>query len=234
MTKELTIVVPAYNEQDRLVKTVNEIVEVADKVLTSWELILVNDGSTDRTREVAESLRDIRPGEIQILDLQQNKGVGNAFLLGLSKASKEFITLIPGDNAFTISGVRTLFSSVGDAELVISYRSNPAARTFLRRWLSRFATLVLRLISGRQIRDAHSMFVYPVKVARQFKFSPGYGYHMETLSRMLLIANSVKEVPVELNPKPDASSGVMRMQTLYILGSTALRLLWLRITGRLT
>lgn len=233
MTKDLTIVVPAYNEQNRLAKTVNEISEIADEVLTSWEIILVNDGSTDRTLEIASSLKDARPNNIQILDLPKNKGVGNAFLLGLGKASKEFITLIPGDNAFAMSGIRTLFSFVGDAELVISYRSNPAARTFFRRWLSRFATLVLRLISGRQIRDAHSMFVYPVRAVRKFKFSPGYGYHMETLSRMLLIANSLKEVPVELNPKPDASSGVMRMRTLCILGSTAIHLLWLRVTGRL-
>jgi hypothetical protein len=95
------------------------------------------------------------------------------------------------------------------------------------------ATLLLKLISGRAIRDAHSLFVYPVAVVRTMVFSTGYGYHMETLARLLLTVERFEELSVELNPKPDASSGVMKIRTLVILGATVLRLFHLRLTGRL-
>jgi glycosyltransferase involved in cell wall biosynthesis len=226
-------VVPAYNEVTRLRLTVTELVEEAEHADLCYQVIIVNDGSVDGTAEVAEDLARERPGAISVIHQPVNLGVGRAFLAGLNVTDKRFITLVPGDNAFARSGIARLFAAAGSAELIVTYRSNPQARTFLRRWLSRFATLTLRLISGRAVRDAHSMFIYPVDVVRQFRFSAGYGYHMETLSRMLLVARTVREIPVELNPKPDASSGVMKVRTLLVLGATAVRLLLLRITGRL-
>jgi len=154
--------------------------------------------------------------------------------LGLSLAKYPWLTLIPGDNAFHQSGLETLFSAVNSAELIISYRENMQARTPLRLVLSRIATNLVRLVSGKYIRDAHSMYVFPVALTRSLNQSAaGYGYHLETLCRLLRRVDAYIEVPVTLNPKPDASSGVMKPKTLLILGATMAKMLLYRIVGKL-
>lgn len=234
MKKELTVVVPAYNEVTKLDVTVTEILQSASKLLSSCEVIIVNDGSVDGTGAVADALVELNKPQVKVIHLTENKGVGNAFALGLQLANYSYITLVPGDHAFAKSGIDRLFGRVGAADLLVTYRANPNARTFLRRQLSRLATLLMKLISGRVVRDAHSLFVYPVAVARKIDFSTGYGYHMETLARLLLTVERFEELPVELNPKPDASSGVMKIKTLVKLGLTVLRLAVLRLSGNLS
>ena len=232
--KELSIIVPAYNEETNLEKTISEAYSCAVKCLEAFELMVVNDGSTDRTGQIADALAIQFPSAMKVVHFKQNRGVGAAYREGLKLARFPFLTVIPGDNAFHQTGVERVFSLVGTSNLIVSYRSNPQARSALRRWLSRFATLLMRGLTGSHIRDAHSLFVFPVDLARKIHVPLGYGYHLESLSRLLLMTDSFVEVPVELNPKPDQSSGVMKLGTVMKLAGTVLRLYALRIAGRLT
>lgn len=232
LKKQLSIVVPAFNEGSKLAKTLNEILEIVP-MLDDYELIVVDDGSSDNTAEVAQQFVSARPGLVTLIRHETNRGVGAAYLNGLAVARHPFLTLIPGDNAFGTEGVRRLFALVGEAEMIVSYRENPGERTFLRRWLSRLGTLLVWGVTGKRIRDAHSMYVFPVALARKLEVSSGYGYHVESLCRLLLMVSSFREVPVNLNPKPDASSGVMKRKTLMNLAWTMARLYLLRLSGRL-
>jgi glycosyltransferase involved in cell wall biosynthesis len=135
--RELTIVVPAFKER-RLRPTVRELVEEARNSQLDFEIIIVDDGSTDNTASVAEHLKSELPDVLRVIRQPVNQGVGRAFECGLKLASCRFITLVPGDNAFARTGIARIFGAVGSADLIVSYRSNPSARTFLRRWLSRF------------------------------------------------------------------------------------------------
>jgi hypothetical protein len=81
----------------------------------------------------------------------------------------------------------------------------------------------MRLVTGRPIRDAHSLYVFPVAAARQVGRNTGYGYHIEALSTLLRGGVSYAEVPVLLNPRPDSSSKVMRLSVLARLIATMAR-----------
>lgn len=221
--KQLTVIIPAFNEEDKLPITLREAFRAALGTLDEFEILLINDGSRDRTGEVADRLARTYP-HVHAYHQPTNLGVGAAYRKGLDLASYPYLTLIPGDNAFHHSGVRAVFEQVGQADLVISYRQNPRARTPLRRLLSRFATMALRLLTGCSVRDAHSMYVWPVEIARQIPVNAGYGYHIETLSTLLQSGLSFIEVPVLLNPKPDFSSGVMRPKVLASMVLTMARL----------
>jgi glycosyltransferase involved in cell wall biosynthesis len=219
MSRNLTIVVPAFNEERKLPATVREALAEAARGLDAYEVIVVNDGSSDRTGEVADGLAR-ESAAVRVVHQPVNRGVGAAYYAALRLARHEYITLVPGDNAFHHSGLRTLFAAVGQADLVISYRQNMQARTPLRRFLSRCCNRAMRLLTGCAIRDAHSMFVFPTAEARRLPVTDGYTYHMRALAALLRRVGSYVEVPVTLNPKPDASSGVMRMRTLLALGGT--------------
>jgi glycosyltransferase involved in cell wall biosynthesis len=219
MAPGLTVIVPAWNEEERLATTVEEVVVAAERCLRAYEILIVNDGSTDRTAAVAELLAR-RYASIRVVHHATNLGVGAAYYTGLSLARHSSLTLVPGDNAFHRSGLETVFALVGSVEMVVSYRANPRARTPLRRLLSRCCTLGMRLVTGRPIRDAHSLYVFPVGQARQVRRNNGYGYHIETLSTLLRGGVPYTEVPVRLNPRPDSSSKVMRLGVLARLIAT--------------
>ncbi|MBE9116871.1 glycosyltransferase family 2 protein [Lusitaniella coriacea LEGE 07157] len=221
-TKQLSIIVPAYNEESTLGITVTEILSIAPKILDTYEVIIVNDGSTDDTAITADYLAQ-QHSCVSVIHQPTNRGVGAAYIAGLGAAQYEYLTLVPGDNAFNAAGIEALFKAVGTAELLVSYRSNMKVRTPLRHFLSIACTLSMQLLTGRPIRDAHSLYVYPVALARQIKVNPGYGYHIESLSKMLLRAESYKEVQVWLNPRPDESSGVMKPRVIFSLIATMLR-----------
>lgn len=222
MSPGLTIVVPAWNEEQRLAATVVEAAGAARRHLRAFEIIIVNDGSTDRTAAVADALAG-RFSFVTVVHHPENRGVGAAYHTGLSRARFRHLTLVPGDHAFHASGLHALFALVGRFEMVVTYRANPRARTPLRRFLSRLCTLGMRLVTGQPIRDAHSLFVFPVAQARQVRPNVGYGYHIETLSTLLRGAVPYTEVPVQLNPQPDSSSKVMRLAVLVRLIATMAR-----------
>jgi dolichol-phosphate mannosyltransferase len=225
--RNLTIVVPAYNEEGHIAKTLAAVLEAATGMLDNFEIIVVDDGSRDATGRIADEAAQ-RDSRIRVVHQAKNQGVGAAFIIGLAEARFESITVVPGDNAFSEDTLKEVFDAVGTAPLIVSYRANMEVRTPVRRLLSIACTWSMRIITGRWIRDAHSMFVYPVALARQVQVQPGYGYHIESLGRLLLAAPSYREIPAILNPRPDANSGVMRLSVVTLLVLTMLRLAWWR------
>ena len=201
MSPGLTIVVPAWNEGKRLAATVIEAAAAVRRHLRAFEIIIVNDGSTDGTAAVAVALAARFPF-VSVVHHPANLGVGAAYHTGLTLAKHRYLTLVPGDHAFHASGLHALFALVGRVEMVVTYRANPRARTPLRRLLSRLCTLGMRLVTGKPIHDAHSLYVFPV-AGRQVRRNSGYGYHMRH-SSTLLRGGCRAEVPVRLNPRPDS------------------------------
>lgn len=233
--KHLSIGIPAFNEEGKIQSTLLSVYKIAQGTLDKFEIIVVDDGSRDKTFESAQEIAKQLGEEIRVIRREDNQGVGSAFRLFLEAAKFPYISLIPGDNAFTAEGVKELFSAVGKSPLVISYRREmKQRRTFLRFVLSKIATAYLSVLSGKRVRDAHSLFVFPVEETRQLSVkNTGYGYHMETLSRLLRRTDQFCEVPVELTPRPDSSSGVMRPRVLLGLGMTMLKLIGLRLINKL-
>lgn len=228
VARNLTIVVPAFNEDRHIATTLQAVLRAASRTLDNFEIIVVDDGSSDATGRIADETARHNP-QIRVVHQPENRGVGAAFVIGLAEAQFEAITVVPGDNAFSEATLNNVFAAVGTAPLIVSYRANMEVRTPLRRLLSIACTWSMRLITGRWIRDAHSMFVYPVALARQIRVQPGYGYHIESLGRLLISAPSYREIPAILNPRPDANSGVMRFSVVALLVITMLRLALSRV-----
>ncbi|MCH9671690.1 MAG: glycosyltransferase family 2 protein [Gammaproteobacteria bacterium] len=224
----MSIVVPAFNEEACIELTLSVVSRVAQAHLAEYEILVVDDGSSDNTQALAAAFAEGKPN-VHVHRQPTNQGVGAAYLTGLVRAKYPWITVVPGDNAFAEEALKNVFSAAGTSDLVVSYRSNMEVRTPLRRVLSVICTRLMRLATGAGVRDAHSMFVFPVSLARAIRVQPGYGYHIDSLGRLLVLTDSFLEVPAPLNPRPDASSGVMRFGVVSLLGITMLRLMWWRL-----
>jgi hypothetical protein len=226
--RKLTIVVPAFNEERHIAETLRVVSRSAARHLTDYEIIAVDDGSRDSTGSIMDAAAKDN-ARIRAVHQPTNRGVGAAYLKGLDLARFDSITVVPGDNAFAEVTLDNVFQAVGTAPLIVSYRVNMDVRTPLRRTLSLICTALMRLITGHSVRDAHSMFVFPVALARTLAIQPGYGYHIESLGRLLVLCPKHIEVPAILNQQPDLNSGVMRPRVVFLLGTTMLRLIGWRI-----
>lgn len=226
--KTLTIWIPAYNEEDCLEKTVHEVLQVARDKLEAFEIIIVNDGSTDGTGTVANRLADEHP-EVVVIQHQENKGLASSYRECLALARHEYIIVLPGDNAFEIGGVGRIFDALGSADMIISYRTNQSDRRPIRSVQSRLMSFCLNVVFRLRLHDYHGIVALPVKYQRQIKVQAnGTGYHIETMLPMIFGGLIYEEVPVRLNPEGPGPYAVFSMKTYYDLISTMLRLLFSR------
>ncbi|MCG8562829.1 MAG: glycosyltransferase family 2 protein [Hyphomicrobiales bacterium] len=229
----LTVVVPALNEADRLAATVEQVDEVAGQICGDYEIVIVNDGSTDRTPEIADNLAADRP-HARVIHFETSQGVGAGFRAGLNAAAFEKISLVPGDNAFTRAALSNTFAAARKADMVVSYRENMETRTAIRRVLSIICTWMMRIAIGAPLRDAHSLYVWPVACARAVNAPQDYRYHLVTLAGLFRQRLTYVEVPAPLEPSADANSSVMRLSVVTSLGFAVLGLIARRLFAGLS
>ncbi|MEK7137091.1 MAG: glycosyltransferase [Patescibacteria group bacterium] len=168
---ELSIIIPAYNEEERLGKTLEALIAFLHHHVLSWEILVVDDGSTDNTLAVARAFSDAYP--VRTLRYEQNRGKGYALRTGVGSARGKCIATYDADAAIPVEDLYALYVCLidGGYDMVIASRfehKNPAAvRIPLHRFLLGriYAALCRPLVPG--IRDCScGCKVYRGDVAR--------------------------------------------------------------------
>jgi len=221
----LTILIPALNEEEIIAATVGEVLAVAKQSLDEFEVIVINDGSTDRTGAIINLLAEKHP-EVSPVHNSECRGVGWAFWEGVRRAKHVRLTLIPGDRAYNIDGIQRLIQALDSAELVIGFRTNQAATRQRRRAiLSAVYQRLIGWIFGFRLKDYHGIIIYPVIALRGLGLrTAGYTYQLEILVRLLRQGVGYVELPVTLNPAGRGSSRALRLRTLFDLIAALWRL----------
>ncbi len=223
--RRVTIVIPALNEQERIAETIEGVLPLARDLLDDFEIILIDDGSTDNTGAIMDRFAAEEP-RILVVHHAQRQGVGAGFKSALQRAKFGAITLIPGDHAFQNQGIARMFKAAGAADIVITYCDNQSDRSLNRSFQSHSLRFVLNCIFGFWLFDYHSMIIYPVKWLRQIPVkADGYGYQICALISLLQLRLSHVQVPVSLNAELKGSSRALRPRTYLELGMTILSLL---------
>jgi len=147
----LSIVLPAHNEEENAEKAVEEVYDVAQELGVDYEIILVNDGSTDRTGEIGRELEQRVPG-FRLVEHYPNRGYGGALKAGFAAASKELIAFFPADKQFVFAEIERLLERLDEADIVSGYRAD-RQDPFLRRLNAFGWNTLIRLLFGYLCRD---------------------------------------------------------------------------------
>lgn len=124
MTKkipQLSIFFPFWNEEKNIENVVKRAIPVAEKVAEKWEMILIDDGSSDKTLEIAEKLTKTN-SNLKVIKHNENRGYGASLKSGLTAAKYNFIVFTDGDNQFNFSEVTKFIEVIGNYDLVIGFR----------------------------------------------------------------------------------------------------------------
>ncbi|MFH1709467.1 MAG: glycosyltransferase family 2 protein [bacterium] len=117
----ISIFFPAFNEEKNIENTVKAAVLAATPLFSDFEIIIIDDGSKDKTPEIIDSLAK-SDKNIKAVHHPENKGYGAAVRSGFVNATKELVFFTDGDSQFDISEIKLLLPLINEADLVIGYR----------------------------------------------------------------------------------------------------------------
>ena len=211
MPKELSIVIPAYNERQRLPRYFDEICEYADHELPAdYEVLVVDDGSTDGTWEwLQETARSCRA--LRAIQLPKNQGKGAAVRTGVLAAQGRKILFTDADGATPIAEERQLRQRLNaGADLAIGVRveaeSNRCERTWHRRVQGEMFCWMVRQIVGVQTADSQCGFkMIQAEVGKAVYAGlqeNGFLFDVELLMEAARLGMSICEVPVNWSEIP--------------------------------
>lgn len=154
--RSLTIVLPAFNEEANIARAVDQAAEVAPKFADEWEIVVVDDGSQDRTAEVLEACKRTIPN-LRIIQHPRNQGYGAALKSGISSAKKDLIFFCDSDLQFNLNELGNLIRWIGQYDVVIGYRKRRVDPVYRR--LNAFGwNLLVRLLLGLHVKDIDCAF----------------------------------------------------------------------------
>ena len=222
MNPELSIVIPAFDESARIGDSLGKIFSYLQEKHPSAEVIIVDDGSSDHTSEVASSFCD-HHHEIssQVIRYEQNRGKGYAVKVGLQAAHAEIALFSDADLSTPIEELSKLIDPIKSGEYDVTFGSRALDRSLIgthqpwrREQGGKVMNLIIRTMSGLQFADTQCGF----KAFNMTKFRPlldlmtvdRFGFDIE----FLFVANYHKlrlaEIPVRWNNVEGSKVSVVR------------------------
>jgi glycosyltransferase involved in cell wall biosynthesis len=117
----LSIFFPFWNEEKNIEKVVLSAIPMAKKIASKWEILVVDDGSSDATASLAQKLAKI-DNHIRVITHSKNRGYGAALKSGFENAKYEYVVFVDGDGQFDFSEVEKFIAPIATSDIVIGYR----------------------------------------------------------------------------------------------------------------
>ena len=222
MSKNLSIVIPAFNEEARIVATLRQIMEYVKKNRPDSEIIVVDDGSSDKTAEVSESTCAEFPGvSCSVIRYDENRGKGFAVKTGMLAAEGQIALFSDADLSTPIEELPKLIKPIENNEYDIAFGSRALDRSLIgerqpwrREQGGKVFNLFVRGLTGMPFWDTQCGF----KAFRMEKFRPlldvmqieKFGFDVEFLFVAYHAGLRLKEIPVRWNNDDRTKVNILR------------------------
>jgi uncharacterized protein (DUF362 family)/Pyruvate/2-oxoacid:ferredoxin oxidoreductase delta subunit len=226
--KSISVFFPALNEEGSVERLTRDFLDLLQPMFEQGEVIIVDDGSTDRTGGIADRLAEENDGWVRVIHHKTSKGYGNALKAGFEAARYDLVFFTDGDYQFDIQDLRRALPLIDQYDIVVGYRYNrqdPRHRLVL----SRGYNLLIRFLLGVKLRDIDCSF----KLFRRSAVdkipieSVGYFVDTEIMVRGKEQGLSIKEIPVRHLPR---TSGVSKIRMKHIYTTVReIAVLWKKI-----
>lgn len=200
---ELSVVLPAYNEQENVERVVRDCTAFLDGTGLDYELLVTNDGSADQTGAILDRLAAELP-RLRPQHHPQNRGYGAALRTGFDAATKRFVFYMDGDGQFDIRDLEKLLPLATDDDHIVTGFRIERRDPFLRRMNAKlFGGFLVKIMLGVYVRDLNCAFkLIPKKVLDAITLeSTGALINAELYGRAIRKNFRIKEVGVHHYPR---------------------------------
>ena len=199
----LSIVIPAYNEEIGIAGTIDGVVEVIKPLHIGYELIVVNDGSTDNTAKIVENKN------IKIINHEENKGYGASLKTGVRYSQYENILIIDADGSYPAEHIPDLLESAMNYDMVVGARvAGNVKIPLIRKPAKLFINKLANYLAEKKIPDLNSgMRIIKKEIIQQFvKILPnGFSFTVTITLAMLTNDYQIKYIPINYNERKGKS-----------------------------
>jgi glycosyltransferase involved in cell wall biosynthesis len=191
---------PVYNERGNLVEILNRV----QAVPIEKEIIIVDDGSTDGTRQI---LRDIKGQNVKVILHERNQGKGAAIKTGLTEATGDIVIIQDGDLEYDPMDYLKLIPLIqsGEAQVVYGSRTLGGKKRSYHRyyWGGQFVTLVTNILYGLKITDEPTCYkMFKKEVIDRIKLDcTGFEFCPEVTAKVARLGYTIHEVPISYHPR---------------------------------
>jgi glycosyltransferase involved in cell wall biosynthesis len=232
---DVTIVIPCLNEEKNIAATLETIRQAMNEFSYNYELLVIDDGSRDRTGAVVEEYRCAHP-EMQLLLHRNCKNIGLAtsYVNGAFVGHGKYYKLVCGDNTEPKEALVTVFSHLGDAEMIVSYLVAVEGKSAVRMLISRFYTFLINFVSGHHMRYYNGGAVHlRYNVMRWGPYSFGFGFQAELITRLLDEGASYIEIGIKArHEQKQGLNDALNWKNFLSVTHTLLELLIRRVRRR--
>jgi glycosyltransferase involved in cell wall biosynthesis len=201
----ISVLVPALNEEKNIEAAIRKALRLVAGGFSAYEIIAINDGSTDGTGQIMEQLAKENKS-IKVTHHDKPWGLGGTYRDGLSKAKYEYFTLVAGDNEELEDAQQELYKHVGEADMIVSYTINSNVRGIDRQILSNSFTLGMNLLFWLNMKYYTGANILRTDLIRSTPmYTDGFAYMPSLLTRLVKRGYSYKEVPNRIQPSGKTS-----------------------------
>ncbi|KAA3646343.1 MAG: glycosyltransferase family 2 protein [Chloroflexi bacterium] len=193
-----SLIIPAYNEETVIGTVVTSSIKVLESLDTAYELLVIDDGSRDRTAQVAEATG------AKVIRHPYNIGNGAAVKTGIRAANGEVVVLMDGDGQHTPEDIQRLLEKMQDYHMVVGARTAQSETAWYRDWANKVYNLFATYVCGRKIDDLTSGFrAIKTDVAKGFVYLlPNTFSYPSTITLAVVRAGySLTYIPIQTNKR---------------------------------
>lgn len=215
MNSVISIVVMAFNEAKSLGTVVAEIDTVLAELNRPYEVIIVDDGSSDGTREISAQLAK-ENSSVRVIRHETNKGLGEVYRTGFMHAKGDFITFFPADGQFPINIIEQFLPLMNNTDMVLGYLPERDS-SLLAKCLSGLERALFGMLFGRLPRF-QGVMMFKRALLNELKLkSSGRGWTvlMELIIRARKDGYKITSVPTEFRPRLTGRSKVNNLPTIW-------------------
>lgn len=214
MRDSISVIIPAYNEE----KSIEDAVAVASGVLLEitddYEIIIVNDGSTDATGKIANRLAQ-KNVKVKSIHHKKNCGFGITFNDGLAASSKKYVTGFPADNDLRTETFKDILAARKKDRVASSYMITMSEREVFRQIISKSFIMITNFVFGMNLKYYNGYFICPLSLVKPLKLkSKGFTIFAEIKIRLCKKGIAIDEVPFKYKPRPHGVSKALALKNI--------------------
>lgn len=210
----LSVVMPALNEEDHIVLAINDVLKAFDDFSINGEIIVINDGSTDKTKDRVEAVlkKDVR---VNLSNHDIPQGVGSSFWAGVDISKGNAVCMIPGDNENDPWETLRYYRLLEHVDIIVPFVFNKEVRPFYRYLLSSVYLFIINTTLLVNFNYTNGTIIYRKSILKKLTSrKTGFFYQTDILIRSIKNGYLFAEVPYRLGLRASGTSKALSFSSL--------------------